>query len=510
MTGDIVPQRPDEMIEVPAPAGFSVSGVSVRARSFSKVTWILAGLFILLFPLAFINYGIFIDEGWLGQQVYSLFSHSSVTSDLFRDAPPLNGTIVIYHKLLIWLGYAFSRLFGWGLYSLRAVSLLSGLWLLLMLAAKRTQIKVGRPGLAAAVILAFTPIFFKQMIIFRPEMLLTVLGFTSFLLLERGLNTSRTWLIPLSGILAGLSGSAHAAGMAFAVAGFVVLLSFRKYRSTLWFAACAALAFFPYVSGWFTDHDLFVAQVFHNKLTEANLSLPWWRPLVDLIDEHKRWFRTPDVIGITVLFVLAALQLKWQQLRRNRIFWTYLLVLAVVIAAAPLPKMIVRYILPLTPFFALAIAQIWLQPRESSAKFQRFLRPVFVVWSVLFFAFGVATLGKEAFLHHNHEIADNHKLAESIPHGSLVMAPFGFVFQEQPNYTIQSFFGARYAADGNRSVEFLDRYADSLGVRFMIFSTDEVADWKLDSTKFDQSFTHYDQVKGTMVEHRWMMTRDRR
>ncbi len=503
-------QRPDEIIEIPAEKERSGLRDNGDSKRLSKVSWGLAIVFVLLFPLAFFNHAIFIDEGWLGQQVYSLLSHGTVTSDLFRDAAPLNGNIVIYHKLLIWFGLALSRLFGWGLYSLRAVSLVSGLALLMLLGLPRASFKASHSGLLAAVFLAFTPLFFKQMIIFRPEMLLTMLGFASFLLLERGLNKPLPLLIPLSGLLAGLSGSAHAAGLAFAVAGGVVLLAHRQYRGLIWYAGCAALAFFPYISGWFTDHEQFIAQVFHNKLTEANLSLPWWRPLLDLVDEHKRWFRTPDVIGLSVLFVLAAVQLTWEQIRRNRVFWTYLVVLAVLIAAAPLPKMIVRYILPVTPFFAVVIANVWRQQIRHTDPFRRFIRLVFVLWSVVFFVYGAATLGKDALWQRNHELADNHRLAQMMPSGSLVLAPFSFVFPEQPNYTIQSYFGARYAADGNRSADFLDRYADSLKVHFMILSPEELSDWKLDTLNLAQSFRLYTPVKEGVPKGRWLLARNGR
>ena len=78
----------------------------------TRLIWVLACLFLSLFPFAFINRGIYIDEAWIGEQVHSLIHQGIVTTSFFRDYPPLDQTVVIYHKLLVWLGSLAALLFG--------------------------------------------------------------------------------------------------------------------------------------------------------------------------------------------------------------------------------------------------------------------------------------------------------------------------------------------------------------------------------------------------------------
>jgi 4-amino-4-deoxy-L-arabinose transferase-like glycosyltransferase len=480
-------------------------GAFVRKRGV-VLAWSGLVLFALIFPLAFVNYEVYVDEGWLGQQAYALQTHGTVTSPFFRDAPPLDGPIVIYHKLLIWAGAAMVWFLGWGLYALRSVSLLAALALLAALMFVRPRWLSLNHALMAAVVLVFTPLFFNQMIIYRPEMLVALFGFASYLFLDRGVEQSRTWPIAFAGLCAGLAGLAHGAGLAFAVAGAVVLVWERRFAALVVFGLCAALTFFPYVSGWFLDRDLFVRQAFHNQLISGNLSFPWWQPFVNLIDEHKRWFRKPEVIGISVLFLLALFQMTKERFRRNRLFWVYVVSLALVIAMAPIPKM-TRYELSLMPFFSLVIAECWIGQPGGSAGWRKSVRMVFVAWSVLFFVYGVGRLGSEAFLHPSSQIVTNHRLAASMPDGSLVMAPFDFAFNEQPRLTVQSYRGARFAADHRLSAQFLERYADSLGVAFLILSPEEFGDWGLDSTSLARTFTRYVPVEGFPVKQRWLLRR---
>lgn len=485
----------------------STAGIGgLLTKHADHLVWSALGLFVLLFPLAFVNYEIYVDEGWLGQQVYSLISHGMVTSQFFRDLPPLDGTIVIYHKLLIWAGAALSYVAGWGLYTLRTVSLLAGLGLIGLMYVGRLSGVSRRTARGSIVVLLFTPLFVKQMIIFRPEMLVVLFGFASFLLLRQAVSRHSHIFVILAGFCAGLSGTAHAAGLSFAAAGVVVLLVERKYLDSLLFALCSALAFFPYVSGLFFHQELFLSQVLHNKLISGDFSLTWYQPLLNLLNEHQRWFRKPEVIGLSVLFVLALLQHGREAFRQNRLFWIYFAVLAAVLAMAPLPK-ITRYMLPLAPFMAMIIADCWFQTQRSLSVWIRTVRYSFAIWSVIFLVVGLTLLVQEAMFHKNDQIATNHRMAVQMQSGALVMAPFDFVFNEQPQFMVQSYRGAKGAAAENRPAHFLERYADSLGVRYLVISPEEILDWKLDLTDPSRSFHLYAPVSGYPDDHRWLVRR---
>lgn len=478
----------------------------VSRRRLSILGWIGVAAFVGLFPLAFIHYDIYVDEAWIGQQTYSLLHQGAVYTDLFRDSPPLDGRIVVYHTLLVWAGTAASFLLGWGLHTLRAVSLVAGLVLLGLILVRRPNGPPRNVAIAAVPVLMFTPLFCEQMIIFRPEMLLTTLGFAGYLLLERGIYTKRAAWIALSGLLAGLSGSVHAIGLAFVVAGFVPLLIVKQFRALFLYIIGALVGFFPYMSGYFIDRDLFFSQVFHNRLLTPDPSATWWQFLLNALNEHQRWFRKPDVIGISVLFILALICVKRTYWKEHSIFWSYLVALAVALALAPLPKL-TRYMLPLTPFMALVIAETISRLRSGLEQGRPVLRKIFVGWAALFFAFGTISLVTEAFAR-NDRIEVNRQLASWMSPGALVMTPFpyDFVFNEQPNFRIQGFAAIeRNTIEGDRSVSDLEKFADSLGVNYIILTPRAIENWGLDRNTPYQKFTQYSLMAAYPQYERWLL-----
>ncbi|MBI5266911.1 MAG: hypothetical protein HY851_06730 [candidate division Zixibacteria bacterium] len=456
-----------------------------------------------LLCLAFVHFDIRVDEAWLGQQVYSLVTHGEVRSEFFRDKAPLDGKIVLYHTLLIWMGAAASWLTGWGLYTLRAVSVVAGLLLAASLFWFRPFGMNRRIAALAALLLLITPLYFRVMLIFRPEMLLTLLGFLSFVLVDRGVIPARRDLLFFAGLCAGCSGATHALGLSFALAGGVVLLVYRRFRVLAWFIAGSLIGFAPYVAGFFTDRSAFLDQAFHNPLIQSDIGMHWYQPVVNLLGEHTRWFRNFESIGISVLFVLAILLQRRESWHRNRLFWIFFGALAIAIAIAPIPKTS-RYLVLMAPFMISVIAAS-LTSRSPSvgirSKLAGFLLPV---WAIVFVCSGVVSLGREAFSQGSHRIATNHQLAAHLVPGSLVMAPFDFTFSEQPNFVVQSYRGAQLTRR-SFSPDELEAYADSLSVKYLIFSSEEVLFWGIDTLNLASQFSRYSPVSVTGADERWLM-----
>jgi 4-amino-4-deoxy-L-arabinose transferase-like glycosyltransferase len=472
----------------------------------NRATLTVAGIVLAtLFALAFIHHEIYVDEAWLGQQVYTLIGSGQVSSPFFQDMYPLDGTIVVYHKLLIWSAAAVCYVAGWGLYSLRLVSLLCGLGLL-ALVYRRVRQDSPNQALLATALLCLTPLYFRFMIVFRPEMLVALCGFASYLLLESSLRGKRAWMIPAAGLLAGLSGTAHAAGLAFVCAGIVTLAFERRVAGLFLFLLCAVIGFYPYVSGYFTDKALFLDQLFHNKLFAADLNNSWWRAPLNILEEHKRWFRKPEVIGLSVLFLLSLVQIRKEEFRRRRVFWSYFITLVVVIAAAPIPK-ITRYLLSLAPFMAMFIALRITDFSPDISSLRTIARRVSIAWLALFTVVGIWSLVDEAFLHPNDQIEVNNLIATQMQTGSTVMAPFDFIFEEQPNFNIMSYRGAWIASGDNRTPEALDTYANSHHVRYLVLSPEEIGDWGLDSTNVARSMTHFAPAACAPQSRRWLLQR---
>jgi hypothetical protein len=465
----------------------------------------LVSLIAVLFLFAFVNQEIYVDEAWLGQQVYTLWANGSVSSPFFQDLPPLDGAIVVYHKLLIWTAAGVSSVIGWGLYELRVVPLLCGL-ALLGLVYWRLRRSSGVLATGAILVLLATPLFYRYMILFRPEMMVALFGFASFLSLERASGGKGAVWIFASGLFAGLAGSTHAAGLAFAAAGAIGLLAQRRMGGALLFCASVVIGFLPYVSGYFTDRALFLDQVLHNPLFGTDLSNSWLRAPLNVLEEHKRWFRKPEVIGLSVLFLLAMFQMRREEFSKHRFFWWYVGTLAFVLAAAPIPK-ITRYMVSLAPFMAIVISERLCIGQLALSPLHRVLRPVFAGWFIVFVVFGLWSLFDDGVLHRNDQAATNSLLASQMEARATVIAPFDFIFEEQPNFNIVSFRGVRLAAGQHRTALFLESYADVHHAQYLLFSPEEMDDWGLDRDAVAASFTLYEPVACAPQNGRWLLRR---
>jgi 4-amino-4-deoxy-L-arabinose transferase-like glycosyltransferase len=481
------------------------SGKSLNKRT-RALLFVLVLAAIVLLVFAFFNRQIHNDEAWIGQQVWSLEHNGKVTSDLFRDCPPLDQEIVVIHKLLVWSGLAVSAVFSWGLYQLRAISFFAGLITLLLVFWFARKQESSPYAWRVLFILLLAPIFWLQMLEFRPESLLILCGLTSYFVLVRS-RTSNTLLLPVvAGIFAGLAGLSHAFGMVFVIGGFVALLSDKRPRAAFVFLIAGLAAFAPYLSGYFTQRELFLVQTIHNPLMTTSFDFHWWQPAVNLVTEHKRLLRKPEVIGLTVWTLISLLFVNRDFWRGHRFLFVYVIAIEIALAISPLPKF-TRYMIPLVPFMALFIAEVWSNIEALGARRPRIISRVFTGWMIIYFAYGSYALVAEAIPQHTDQIKTNAVIAEQMEPKSLVMAPFDFVFMQQGKFTIQSWWGAERAAGEYRSLPFLERYADSLGVRYIILDQIERDIWKIDENRLTQDFTKYGLIFSLPEQHRYVLRR---
>lgn len=462
----------------------------ISDQTWNRVTKALCLLALIALIAAFWNRQIHNDEAWIGQQVWSLDQNGAVESELFRDCPPLDKEIVVYHKLLVWNGLGVSKVAGWGLYQLRSVAFLAGLLTLALLFWQLSQDHDRRLSWRVTAVLLLTPVFWLQMLEFRPESLLLLLGMLSYFTIEKAQQNPKLTGYALAGLLAGFAGLAHAFGFVFVIAGFVALIIGGKRTPAITLLIFGVIGFSPYVTGYFTNRELFIEQTINNPLMTTALSFDWWQPLVNLLTEHKRILRKPEVIGLTVWFLLSLPFVRGGVWRKNRFLFIYLIVTAVVLAASPLPKF-TRYMIPLVPFMAIVIARVSMEITKPLTDWRRHAAMAFRIWSVLFMLYGGYALVYEAIPKQKNQIEVNTLLAEKMQQSSLVMTPFDFVFMQQGNFTIQSWWGVERAAGESKSISFLENYADSLGVEHLIVDPVIMSAWQLDENLLKSGFTKY-------------------
>ncbi len=468
-----------------------------------------AAIFLLLLSLGFFERRIHNDEAWIGQQVLSLTTDGVVISELFGDLPPLDREIVVYHKLLVWAGVLDSKIFGWGLYQLRAISAVSGLLLLFMIF---TFLR-GResPNLAAftLLILMFAPIYWEQMLEFRPEALLVLCGGCGFLLLWRAFEIESWRLYFIAGLLSGLAGLTHAFGFACVVAGIVALLVTRKWIGAIIFGIAGAVAFAPYLSGYFSTPELFHQQMFDNPLMTTHFDYKWWHLFTNLVEEHKRILRKPEVIGLTISFLLALPLVLKEQWKTFRLPILYLAGLFAVIGISPLPKF-TRYMIPLVPVMAIIIAQVWVNLSEGKTRGRRWISVLFLLWQVVFFGYGTFALLREAIPDRYDQLATNEAMLHEMRLGTKVIAPFDFVYPADPEMQIYSWWGAIEHDDSRHDIAGLEHYADSLGIDYLIIGPEAIDHWGLQGSEREGQFSRFElreSYSTGSTEPRYLMKR---
>lgn len=381
-----------------------------------------------------------VDEAWMAEQSWWEMKDGVPRQALLEGMYHFEERMLIRHKLHIAVGDLAIRIAGFHLWVLRMIPLMAGLGLFLMM-YRYLRKREDRPGevfLLSAVVLLATPVVFRYLKVFRPEFILAAFGFLSFLLLLRTLEERRGRFAFLSGGMAGLAFLSHLNGVAFIMAGMVVLLLERQYRYALFYCFAALAVGSLYSLDIIGNPDLFREQLRNDFVVGPSGS-----PLLKVIEEHERYFRTPEIFGISALWVLSLAPGFREKTARHRTLYRYLLFLVVVLGAVG-KSLTVKYAIPVLPFFALSIGitfSMLLRAGDAPGRAMRWLLVSVVAIHIgygFWYAEKTAMTGKV-------DLAANHAIiARSMTKGAKVLAPARFIFDEIGRYEIRDLFAARY------------------------------------------------------------------
>lgn len=252
-----------------------------------------------------------IDDAWIGEYAYWFAKDGYVHSELMRGVNSQEIKFVVHHKLFNFNGALFIKLFGFSLYSLKAVSLLYFiifLWLLYFYTRKWKKIFNKNDFLLSLIIVFSFPWVFKYAFLYRPELMMMTLGFAGFILLEKYMDTlkGKKWLLFLAGILFGLSVVTHLNGLILAAAGFFLLVVNKRYFAVVIYGAGVLIASSLYFYD-LTDISaiaLWRHQFFESpSLDSLQGGAAWLKPIVNLLNEHMRYFHNLKIIVFSVFLI---------------------------------------------------------------------------------------------------------------------------------------------------------------------------------------------------------------
>lgn len=432
----------------------NVERAMIRSSYFTQEKLIRYALIlsVLLLAISFPFHRMNVDEAWSAEQSFTMSKQGYSTSNLFRGMDGGEHYIVVQHKLFIYIGSLLFSVLGYDLMVFRIIPIISLLLLVwcIYYYCKSKQNLDNKVLYTTVVFLLLMPQFFYFSTIARPEMLVTLFGLASFVALTKYVELNNMYWVAFSGGLAGLAMLSHLNGCIFIATGVAMLLLKRRYLGSLVFALSAILCFTPYLVDIYQHTELFKLQI-SSPLIASKTKLSITFPFVNLLHEHKRLFRKPDIILPILVFMFSVLH-SWKWHRANHaLALTYTLLLLCFFGALVEDKTI-KYSVYLSPFMALIIAP-WLvskvTPLHSLHKLSKYS---FVLLVTAFIGFGFyrqveETLDKVEYTQLNREIASY------IPKHSVCVAPMNFIFNELPNYTILSNYLVRYEVNGPITIE---------------------------------------------------------
>ncbi|MCB2207371.1 MAG: glycosyltransferase family 39 protein [Bacteroidetes bacterium] len=415
-----------------------------------KSLYFLPVVIILLLLFIYSLYGRMPDEddAWIGEYAYWFAEDGYVHSELMRGINSQEVNFVVHHKLFNFNGALFINLFGFSLYTLKAVSLLYFvIFLLLFYFYTRKWKKLFNRNdfwLSLLIIFSF-PWIFKFAFIYRPEIMLMTLGFVGFILLESFLAGKKnvSWQLFLAGVFFGLSMSTHLNGIILMAAGFFLLILNKRYSAVIVYGIGVLLAFSIYFYD-LTDAQsiaLWKHQFFESpSLDSLHKGAAWLKPVANLLNEHMRYFHNLKIIIFsTFLIAIIIIGYKYLSTNHTRLF-QFAILIAIITGVVAMHKSR-HYFLLNFPYMVLLIVLTIKAIYEGKITVFKKGEPKQIkgLLFVLFIIFvGVSTYFNIQLSIQKFSSDQNRELAKKYTSGNTthmkIVAPMTFIFNEIKNF----------------------------------------------------------------------------
>ena len=403
----------------------------------------LGGVFLLLFVLylaSLFKRGLHIDEAVLGEQIYWLLKEGTVKAVFYAGVGTgLEDKLLVYHKFFIWVGAALVSVFGLSLTLLRSVSLLSAILICYFLYRYCSRY-LSLPQTEVRQILFFSLLFllsnshfFAFSFIFRPEVMLSCIGFGSFYLLAEYFKNRQLNLLLFAGFLAGLAVLTHLNGLIFISAGTLLLLVRKEWKAAVIFGAMATFISAFYLADMLAPGELeqFLVQFGGAEAFREGDLHPLNR-ILRMLEEHKRYFHSQTEGSFSILLILIA-GIRFQYLWKRHSLLMYYTLFAVLSLAIINQGQTSWYALLFLPFAALLMGDgfrsiLLAKPKQGI---------VFLALFSLYFCIQLYPV-YSLFSKRIDIVSRNEAISSYIPKGSRLYAPASFLFNQIENYQLRS------------------------------------------------------------------------
>ncbi len=405
------------------------------------------------------------DDAWFAEQSYWLMKRGVVRSEFFRGILGWESQLLVSHKLFLAFGAGLMTLFGSQLPVIQFIGLIFFVVFIagLSVYVRRREPTDWLPSVLALLILVFSNrLLIKLSFENRPELMVSGLGFWSFLCLQSGRQTVPK--VMLAGVLAGLAMLCHLNGVIYLIAGFGTLIYLRQYRLAMVFSVIGGLVGLLYFADVVQASDGFATWLYQFRNDPATQDAFGWRAkLLVMLTFPKLFFESPEQAALSVLLVFMV----WHQRRFLR----------------DLPVVLRVYSLVL-------VASFWVITKQGSGSYLPLFMPVMLcliyelyrlrpfmnlglkVVMGLYFVIGLVGTGQLIQENFSTEYlpVSYRNLRPHIPAGKVGLVPLTFLFNEYEQYPrLLAHENAKHLAPptNNPSVQ-MARWAHRRGVGFVL------------------------------------------
>jgi hypothetical protein len=265
-----------------------------------------------------------IDGAWIGENAYWLAKVGYAKSELMRGITSQETLTIIHHKLFNLTGALIIKVFSFSVSNLKAISLFFFsvlMFLSYQYTVKSRQLFSKKEWILFFILMLYFPWMFKYSFVYRPEVMITTLGFASFILLEQSIITKnkRAYSVWFAGLLMGLAIATHLNGIVLATSGFFLLVLNKKYKMALPYSVGALMGLSIYFYDFYQPgyFDFWYYQFFNSPTVKEMHEYPvWLEPIINLLSEHMRYFHNFKIIVFSA-FILFTLIIGFKHLYRN-------------------------------------------------------------------------------------------------------------------------------------------------------------------------------------------------
>jgi hypothetical protein len=452
----------------------------------TKQLLILAGLTLIVFAISLFNRYIYIDDAWLGEQAYWFLKDGIPRTETITNFQAWDIHLLVYHKATIAVGAILIWIFGWSVESLRLFSLMVYILFFLVLFRffrNNKTVFTSDHFVLAVFIILFNPLTLLYSYTFRPEILVSLLGFSSFLLIDLFIIKSpKTKYLIFSGLLAGLAILFHLNGLVFAVSGFLVLVLMKRPKPAIIFGFFTGIvASLYFIDLWQPGHfEAYLVQLNNWPVAHAEnyASGNFWDWLgsvfMKLLNEQQRFFWSYKVWGISALFMIALI-LKWKKIvntKRHLLIYLFILIISLNLLGSQIAE---RYLIYYYPYMAIIIAIMLFDLRTMTKAWIQGLAISILLLQTVCVGIGFIDIFKQ----NDNYVAQHEEILAMIPYNSApVLVSYRFIFNELENRPLVSYKSFEYhQVELGRKLnqnEFLER-ASHLGIQYIVIPGEMLA-----------------------------------